>query len=167
MTEAWTPQKLEQAWRIFDKAVGVIADGICVPTDELRAYLLEGAVPQMGSRSAKRTVGQQVVDCHEAHPDWNARQVAIYLGVAYDTVRGLGARHGVQWPRAAVDAALLGAVTSDRFVLQDATGQCLHMTCEQMTGDRSYRWVGSAKQLLVVRERYPGAKALKAVKLVS
>lgn len=164
--EAWTPQKLEQAWRIFDKAVGVIADGIHVPSQELRAYLLEGAVPPMGARSSKRTVGQQVVDCHEAHPDWNARQVALYLGVAYDTVRGLGARHGVQWPKAAVDAALVGAVTSDRFVLQDATGQYLHMSCEQMTSDRSYRWVGSAKQLLVARERYAKAKPLKAVKVI-
>jgi GNAT superfamily N-acetyltransferase len=164
--EAWTPKKLEQAWRIFDKAVGVIAEGIHVPTDELRAYLLEGAIPPMErDRQQSDKLSKRIYDCHLAHPNWNARQVAMYLDASYDTVRGLGSREGIVWPKASIDAALLNAGAHDRFVLQDELGHYLHMSCERVTTDKSYRWVGTAKQLLVARERYATAAPLRAVKL--
>ena len=163
----WTPQKLEQAWRIFDKAIPVMADGMGVPATQLRAYLLEGVEPPLSAEVLPPTLGARLIACHADHPEWSAKQCALYLGASYDTIRGLASRHGIVFRIGALDAALKGARSNDLFHLIDGTGDFLHESCLRMTDERTRAWKGTPKQLEAVRGKYRISKGLTASRILS
>lgn len=176
---SWTPAKLDQAWRVFDRALVVMADGISVPADELRAFLLEGTKPKM------QTLTDRIVECHKANPLWTAKDVAEELFASYDTVRGLAARAGVVWPnnkspavpklkptaappegfQKADDAFLAQHGKNARFRLRDQHGDYLHMQVNNqlLTRELTYAWRGTRDQLRAVRSKYEFARKFEIV----
>lgn len=177
MQTAWTPAKLNQAWRIFDKALVVMADGIDVPADELRAFLIDGTKPKMP------TLQDRIERCHGENPTWSAKDVAEELFASPDTVRGLASRAGIVWPKPRVSAAVTKpapALTdfqraddlilsqhgkNARFRLRNRHGDYLHMQVNGnlLTSELIYAWRGTRDQLRAVRARYEFSRAFEIV----
>lgn len=57
----------------------------------------ESTPPSPSKRQTKR---QQVIDCHEAHPDWTSFQIAEHLGYGAAHVQVIAGQCGIKLPRA-------------------------------------------------------------------
>lgn len=131
---SWTPAKVQKVWRIFDQALPLIADGVHVPLDELRAMLLDGKDPTVEREPTKRIHGapapRQTLSDEE-------RELALSKISATERVM---LREGV------------------------GEGQWLHMTCAAMVKDSKLAWRGTKGQLRAVWRKYPATEAMVIVR---
>lgn len=133
---SWTPAKIEKVWRIFDRALPVIADGVHVPVDELRAMLLDGKDPAIEREPRQRIHGAPKPRQTLSDED---RELALSK-------------------LSATERVLLREALGE--------GQWLHMTCAAMTPDRKLAWRGTKGQLRAVWRKYPATEAMVIVREV-
>lgn len=134
----WTPATIEKVWRIFDKAVPIIAEGCGVNSDQLRAYLVEGIEPPIVDPD-QVAEPEALSECEDDQNDQSY--------VESD------------------NAVLAMCKTSDRFRLRDKHGEFLHMAVLQnlRTTDKVYAWRGTRSQLRAIRAKYPFTRPMGIV----
>lgn len=138
----WTPATIAKVWRIFDKAVPVIAEGCGVDAEQLRAYLVDGVEPSVAEPETPPVAPKPVAP--PAPPEVDPNDTS-YLQ--------------------ADNALLARCGRDDRFRLRDEHGEYLHMAVLQnlRTTDKTFAWRGTRSQLRAVREKYPFTRVLKIV----
>lgn len=141
----WTAGKAAKAWRIFNTALPVIADGVGVPADELRMFLLEGWMPP--PPAAVEDDAEDEAPAAEIEP--------------------LAEPPSVDAPANDDDAILAHAPAAAKFMLRGKDGTYLHMSCEITTRDRTLAWIGKRDQLRAVRRKYPKTKQMTIARVVS